>query len=145
MPSLSESLLHWPGVPQEAEPAVFTVVRCNRCVCRRTHGRDVEERSEETRHLRVVGAVRAPGAAGSGPDPVLEVPQDQPPHLQHHIEPRAPTLENIRPGHSADGRTVTWDLLTSTVIHVYRITHYKKCTFSTLNIQTFHKAHGKTE
>lgn len=99
MPSLSESLVHWPELPQEAEPAVLIAVCCNRCVCGWTHGRDVEERSDETRHLRVVGAVRAPGSAGSGPDPVLEVPEDQPPHLQHHIEPTALTLENPRVQH----------------------------------------------
>lgn len=86
MPSLSTSLLHWPALSQEAESAVFTPVRRHRGIDGWTHGRDVEASAEEPRRVRVLGALPGPGSGCSGPDHLLEVPEDQPPALQHHVK-----------------------------------------------------------
>lgn len=65
---------------------MFTAVCRNRGVDGWAHGRHVEARAEEPRRVRVLGPVPGPGSGGSGPDRLLEVPQDQPPALQHHIK-----------------------------------------------------------
>lgn len=51
----------------------------------RTHGGDVETRPGLQRHLRVVGAADPARSLHHGQDRLLEVSEDQRPHIQHHV------------------------------------------------------------
>lgn len=65
---------------------MLPAVRRPRRLHRRTYGRHVETGSEIQRDLRLLGAADPARRVHNGPDHLLEVPEDQRPHIQHHVE-----------------------------------------------------------
>lgn len=102
MSTLPKSLFYWPAVPQEEEPAVPPAVRRPRRLHCRTHGRDVEVRPELERDLRFLGSADPARPVHHGQNHLLEVSENQRPHIQHHVG-REGRKEGRKEGERASG------------------------------------------